>query len=179
MRLLALDNSTHTGAAFWVAPDKRPVCWTWHLRAADKFDIGTRTWQLMGLLDAFLDVQQAARTPVEAIAFEEPFLPFKMSSDTFQTQVSTLKLLISLGGTVETVAKKWGIRCVEVSTQQAKIALVGYGRKPKDAPPTFNWKKEMRNAATRQGYTVADDNQADAIAVGKVAFRHLCGIEVL
>lgn len=179
MRLLGLDNSTHTGAAFWVAPDKRPLCWTWHLKAAGAFDIGARTWQLMCLIEAFLDVQRAAGTPVQAIAFEEPFLPFKMSSDNFQTQVSTLKLLISLGGIVETVAKKWSLRCIEVPTQQAKIEMVGYGRKPKDAPPDFDWKKIMRNAATRQGYAVADDNQADAVAVGKVAYRHLWGVDVL
>jgi Holliday junction resolvasome RuvABC endonuclease subunit len=179
VRLLALDNSSHTGCAFWVAPDKRPLCWTWHLKAAGAFDIGTRTWELFGLLEAFLNLQQAAGTPVQAIAMEEPFLPFKMSSDTFQTQVSTLKLLISLAGIVETVAKKWGLRCVEVSTQQAKTELVGYGRKPKDAPKDFDWKLIMRNAATRQGYAVADDNQADAVAVGKVAYRHLWGAETL
>ncbi len=178
MRLLALDNSTHTGAAFWAAPEVRPVCWTWHLKRADKNDVGTRTWHLMQLLDGFLDVQKASKMPVDALAFEEPFLPFHMSSDTFQTQVSTLKLLISLGGIVETVAKKWGIRCVEVPSQDAKIALVGYGRKPKDAPENFDWKKVMRNAATRAGYRVADDNQADAVAVGKVAYQHLWGIEV-
>ncbi len=177
MRLLALDNSTHTGAAFWVAPDKRPTCWTWHLRAADKFDIGSRTWQLMSLLEDFLEIQRAAGTPIDALAFEEPFLPFKMSSDTFQTQVSTLKLLISLGGTVETVAKKWGLRCVEVATQQAKIAMVGFGRAPKDRKD-WNWKQQMRIAAVRQGYAIADDNQADAVAVGKVAYHHLLGVDV-
>lgn len=177
MRLLALDNSTHTGAAFWAAPDKRPLCWTWHLMRADADDIGARTWQLMELLEAFLDVQRAGGKPIDALAFEEPFLPFKMSSDTFTTQVSTLKLLISLGGIVETVAKKWGLRCIQVSTQQAKVALIGFGRAPKDQPK-WDWKMEMRNAATRQGYAVADSHQADAIGVGKVAYHHFLGVDV-
>lgn len=171
--LLGLDNSTHVGGAHWVSPTERPKCWTWHLKPAPSHDIGARAWEFMQLLDAFLLV-----SPVDAIAMETPFLPFQMSTDSFQTQVSTLKLLITLGGVVELVAKKHGIRCIEVSTQDAKTRLVGYGRKPKDAPETFNWKKIMRNAATRAGYAVADDNQADAVAVSLVAFEHLWGIEI-
>lgn len=177
--LLALDNSSKTGVAFWPSANQRPTCWTWKLRKADPHDYGSRTWELFQLLDAFLTVQKAAGTPVDAIAYEEPFLPFTMSTDDFSTQVTTLKLLISLGAVVEMVAKKHGIRCVQVASQDAKTAMVGFGRKPKDVPKEeWNWKKVMLLAATRQGYAVADDNQADAVAVGKVGYHHFWGIEV-
>lgn len=179
MRLLALDNSTKTGAAYWPAPDRRPTCWTWRLKKADPGDYGARCWELFGLLDDFLTIQAAANMPVEAIAYEEPFLPFSMSTDDFSTQVTTLKLLISLGAVVEMVATKHGIRCVQVASQDAKIAMVGFGRKPKDVPKgEWDWKKVMLLAATRAGYSCGDHNQADAVAVGKVAFEHLWGIEV-
>lgn len=177
--LLCLDNSTKTGAAFWAALERPPMCWTWKLKKADRADYGTRCWELFQLLDDFLVVQAAAKSPVDAIAYEEPFLPFSMSTDDFSTQVTTLKLLVSLGGTVETVAKKHGIRCVQVSSQDAKIAMVGFGRRPKDVPKNkWDWKKTMLIAATRAGYQVGDDNQADAVAVGKVAAQHFWGIDV-
>ncbi len=177
--LLGMDNSTKTGIAYWPVLDRRPRCWTWKLKAAAAGDYGARGWELFGLLDDFLTVEAAAGTPVDAIGYEEPFLPFSMSTDDFSTQVTTLKLLITLGGVVEIVAKKHRIRCVQVASQDAKIAMVGFGRRPKDVPKDkWDWKKFMLLAATRAGYSCADDNQADAIAVGKVAAEHFWGIEV-
>lgn len=177
--MICLDNSTKTGAAFWAALDRPPVCWTWKLKKTDRADYGTRGWELFGLLDGFLSVQAAAGTPVDAIGYEEPFLPFSMSTDDFSTQVTTLKLLITLGGVVEIVAKKHGIRCVQVSSQDAKTAMVGFGRRPKDIPAKdWDWKKFMLIAATRAGYRVSNDNEADAVAVGRVVADHCWGVEV-
>lgn len=174
-----MDNSTRTGVAFWTDLSRPPLCWTWKLKKADRGDYGARGWELFGLLDDFLNVQAAGGNPVDGIAYEEPFLPFSMSTDKFSTQVTTLKLLITLGAAVEMVAKKHGIPCVEVPTQDAKIAMVGFGRRPKDVPAEkWDWKKTMLIAATRQGYRVSNDHEADAVAVGKVAAQHFWGIDV-
>lgn len=173
-----MDTSTRAGCAWWISPHKKPLCWTWRLpKVPDQQDYGSRTWALMSLLEDFIAVQAAAGTPVNAIALESPLLPM-MGMGNLETTAQTLRLQISLASTVELTAKKHGIRCIEVATASAKLALVGYGRKPKDAPLDFNWKTEMKNAATRQGYAVGDDNQADAIGVGKVAFDHLWGLTV-
>lgn len=135
-------------------------------------DYGTRTWALMDLLEKFIEVCGAERP--EGIAYESPFIPMGMaggSSSGFNTTAQTIRLQIALASTVETVATKFGIPCLEVATQSAKTALIGFGRKPKD-DPKWDWKKQMLLAATRQGYACADDHQADAIAVGKVAYSH-------
>lgn len=179
MGLLSLDTSTRAGAAWWPSLSVKPKCWTWRLpKVADLNDFGTRSWALMQHLEDFIAVQAAARAPVEAMAFEAPWIPMGLSAGkNFQTTGQTIRLQICLANTVEMTAKKYGIRCVEVATQSAKVALIGFGRRPKD-DPKFDWGRAMVSAATRAGYAVADDNQADAIAVGKVAAQHFWGIDV-
>jgi hypothetical protein len=181
--LLGLDLSTRAGAAWWPSPAQKPKCWTWKLpKSHDPADYAARTWPLMELIEDFIGIQAAARAPVESIAFESPFIPMaplkpREGEDAFTTTMHTLRLQIALATTIETVAKKYKIRCVEVSTQTAKKRLVGFGRAPQ-GQPNFDWKKTMLMAATRAGYSIADDNQADAIAVSLVAFQHLWNIEI-
>src|SRR5262245_18087794 len=88
---------------------------------------------------------------------------------TFVTTAQTLRLQISLASTIETLAKARGVRCFEVATQSAKVALLGIGRAPKDAR-NWDWKREMVIAAVRRGWPVGDDHQADACAVALVAY---------
>ncbi len=175
--LLSIDISTHTGWAYWRDTSKPPVCGTERLpKVHDQEDYGTRTWALMQWLDQFIEDYG---TP-DAIALESPFIPMGMNngkSATFNTTAQTIRLQISLASTIELVAKSHMIRCLEVATQSAKVALIGFGHRPKDKPK-WDWKKEMLIAATRAGYRVANDHEADAIAVGNVAAEHLWGIEV-
>lgn len=177
--LLGLDLSTRTGWAWWKHHEFRPVCGTEKLpKAFDPADYAARTWPLMKWLEQFISDHKV----IEAIAYESPFIPMaplkpKDGESAFNTTMHTLRLQIALATTIETVAKKHRIRCVEVATQSAKVAMVGYGRKPKD-DPKFDWKKAMLLGATRLGYAVADDHQADAIAVSLVAYEYLWGIEV-
>lgn len=174
--LLSLDISTHTGFAYWRDVTKPPVCGTEKLpKVHDPDDYGGRTWPLMDWLEAFL-----TSTPVDAIAYESPFIPMGLNSgksSTFNTTAHTIRLQISLASTIETVAKRRLVRCVEVATQSAKVALIGFGQRPKDKPK-WDWKREMLIAATRAGYRVSNDHEADAIAVGKVAAEHFWGVEV-
>lgn len=177
MRTLGLDLSTRTGWAWFAAPDAKPVCGTERLpKVLDPEDYGTRTFALLEWLDRFI----GDRSP-EVIAFESPFIPMGPQKDrdihgdarpTFVTTAQTLRLQISLASTIETVAKCHGIRCLEVATASAKVALIGFGRAPKDVK-NWDWKREMMIAATRRGFPVADDHQADAVAVALVAMASL------
>lgn len=175
--LLAIDVSTHTGWAYWQDIAKPPVCGTEKLpKVHNPDDYGARTWPLMDWLETFLN-----SAGVDAIAYEAPFIPMGLNkggaTSNFNTTQHTIRLQISLASTIETVAKKRLVRCVEVATQSAKVALIGFGRKPKDQPK-FDWKREMLIAATRAGYRVSNDHEADAIAVGKVAAHHFWGRDV-
>lgn len=171
MRLLSLDLSTKTGWALWSAPFSRPVCGTHRLAPVlDPEDYGTRCWSLMGWLEAEIFAQQAIGSPIKVIALESPFIPMGPASGAFNTTAQTLRLQIGLATVIETVAKKHHIRCIEVTTQSAKMKMLGFARKPH---PKFDWKKEMLVEATRRGYSCADDHQADAIAVGLVAYDHI------
>lgn len=174
--LLALDLSTHTGWAYWRDCQKAPLCGTEKLpKTHNPEDYGARTWPLMDWLEAFLN-----SGPVDAIAYESPFIPLAGGAGktaTFNTTQHAIRLQISLASTIETVAKKRLVRCVEVATSSAKVAMIGFGHRPKDQPK-FDWKRAMLIAATRAGYRVSNDHEADAVAVGKVAAEHFWGVSV-
>lgn len=176
--LLALDLSTNTGWAWWKNCAQPPECGTEKLpKTHDPADYGRRTYHLDQWLQNFL-----MNHPIDAIAFEGPFIPRGMfqprdGESSFETTVHAVRLQMALATIIETVATGWKKRCIEVSTISAKVAMVGFGRKPKDEPK-FDWKKAMLLAATRQGYRVSNDHEADAVAVGKVAAAHLWEIDV-
>jgi Holliday junction resolvasome RuvABC endonuclease subunit len=113
----------------------------------------------------------------DIVAFEGPFIPMGPQKDkgahsfggkpAFVTTAQTLRLQIALATTIETVAKKHGLRCIEVATSSAKVALAGSARlgdKKKSA---------MVEAAWARGWQVADDHQADALAVCMVTYDSL------
>ncbi len=179
MRVVGLDLSTRTGWAWFEDADGKPVCGTERLpKVFDAEDYGTRTLALLRWLDQFVEDHQ----PVNVIAFESPFIPMGPQKDkdthgaeqkpTFVTTAQTLRLQISLASTIETVAKSHGIRCMEVATSSAKLMLTGHGRAPSGVK-NWDWGREMVNAATRRGFPVADDHQADACAVALVAMASL------
>lgn len=178
MRVLGLDLSTRTGWAWFEDADGKPVCGTERLpKVLDPDDYGTRTLALLRWLDQFVEDHR----PINVIVFESPFIPMGPTKDkdthgsdqkpTFNTTAQTIRLQISLASTIETVAKSHDIRCMEVATSSGKLMLTGCGRAPK--VKNWDWGREMVNAATRRGYPVADDHQADACAVALVAMANL------
>lgn len=170
MIVLGLDLSTKTGWAVF-HHDDYPVCGTEKLpKVYDPDDYGRRGWALMQFLERMI-----AKYGPELVAFESPFIPMRpvksddiLGKPSFVTTAQTLRLQITLAAVIETTCEKHGIKCVEVSSITAKKELTGDGRAEK---------RDMVLAATRRGWRVADDHQADACAVALVAL--LCeGIEV-
>jgi Holliday junction resolvasome RuvABC endonuclease subunit len=177
LRILGLDLSTNVGWCLWEG-DGPSICRTERLpKAFAPEDYAARTWPLMEWLEGQLMVLKP-----EVIAFEAPFIPMAPVNDknasldggkaSFVTTQHTLRLQISLANTIETTAKKHGIRCFEVATSTAKKALTGFGRAP-NGVKGWDWGDEMVIAATKRGWKVGDDHQADAAAVALVVFQDL------
>lgn len=170
MIVLGIDLSTRTGWALF-HHDDLPICGTERLpKTWDPEDYGSRGFALMQWLERMI-----AKHNPELIAFESPFLPLRPQKSegitgppTFTTTAQTLRLQITLAAVIETIAKKHGIKCVEVASTTAKKELTGNGRAEK---------RDMVLAATSRGWRVADDHQADACAVALVAMLSE-GIEV-
>lgn len=156
--ILALDCSSSCGWAYFARPDATPRCGTWRAPKAWAIeDYGQRfakfhDW-LVGMMTTF--------SP-DVLAFESPILP-RASMD-MQTTEHTLRTLIGLVSIAELVANLRGVRCLEVNVATAKKALTGSGRAEKS---------DMLVAATRRGWPVADDHQADAAAVALVAMASI------
>lgn len=159
MRLLALDTSTHVGWALFAHPHRVVTFDTWELPppvSANPFAMGSR-WHAF---ESWLDMMLIDHRPL-VVAFEAPIspnMPFAKSNTT------TMRLLHGLTVIVETVAARAGLRCIEVPNATAKSRLTGNQHAKKPA---------MIAAALELGHTVADDNQADAIGVGLVAYDHM------
>lgn len=166
MRVLALDIATKLGfAVFEGRDDPRPRFGTFLLpKVLDKDDIGTRTLALRRWLRDQIAVLQPG-----LVAFEAPWVPRVGSEGKMLIDPSIVRLLVSLAGEAETTAKECGVRVMEVASSSAKIALAGTARLGKDR------KKLMVIAATRRGWRVSDDHQADAGAVALVVYDCLEG----
>lgn len=168
--VLGLDLSTRTGFAVFYGNDL-PKCGTFKLpKVWDPDDYGTRGWALMQWLEGMISQYRP-----DLVALESPFIPLRPQKAegiagpaTFVTTAQTLRLQITLAAVIETTCKKHGIKCVEVSSVTAKKELTGNGRAEK---------RDMVIAATRRGWRVADDHQADACAVALVAMLSE-GIEI-
>jgi Holliday junction resolvasome RuvABC endonuclease subunit len=156
--VLALDCSTSVGFAYFSADGAAPKCGTWRAPAVwSAEDYGSRfakfhNW-LCDMLTTFAP---------DVLAFESPVLP--RGSANFQTTEQTLRTLIGLVSVAELVANIREIRCFEVNVATAKKQLSGSGRADKDA---------MIVAATKRGFGVTDDHQADACAVALVVYSDL------
>lgn len=156
--LLTLDCSTSVGWSYWTSADAKPRCGTWKApKAWSMEDYGKR----FGAFHHWLCDMVTTFEP-EVLAFEGPVLP--RGGGSFQTTEHTLRTLIGLVSVAELVANLRGLRCFEVNVSSAKLALTGDGRAQKN---------DMIIAATQLGYEVANDHEADAIAVALVVWHQL------
>lgn len=172
MPILALDLSTNVGWALFAQPDRNPLMiGTYKVaKGESQDDYGTRTLDLEQWLESMI-----TRYRPDVIAFESPFIPMAPQPQQtwpgpsvfddkkpFGTTQHTLRLQISLANTIETTAKRRGIRCLEVASVSAKKELTGSGRSPKD---------HMIVAAKDRGWDVRNNHEADAGGVGLVALN--------
>lgn len=164
MRVLALDIATKLGfAVFEGQDDPCPRFGTFVLpKVFDRDDIGTRTLALRRWLRDQIAVLKPA-----VVAFEAPWVPRAGAGGNMVIDPSIVRLLVSLAGEAETTAKECGVRVLEVASVSAKIALAGTARLGKDR------KRLMVIAATRRGWRVSDDHQADAGGVALVVYDSL------
>jgi Holliday junction resolvasome RuvABC endonuclease subunit len=157
MRLLALDISTQVGWALFKRPAAPPRLGTLRAPLAAVDNYGPRLDAFETWLHDFIPLARP-----EVLAFESPVF-VKWSSDLATTE-HTIRMLVSLAGIAELVAWRARLRCLEVHSRTAKRRLTSDNRAKKRA---------MQSAAVRLGFTVADDHQADAIAVALAAYDHL------
>ena len=157
--LLALDASLYVGYAYFSSPNAQPKCRTWVAPAGlwKSEDYGPYFLAFGDWLLEMLDVLQP-----EHLAFESPvvanFGPGR------GTDENNLRRLIGIVSIAELIAASNGLPCHEVHNQTAK-AFMGVSRR-KD-------KNDMIVAVTAKGFKVADQHQADACAVGLVAYDSL------
>lgn len=158
MKVLSLDCSTSVGWAFFPAHGAPPRCGTWKAPGSwSPEDYGPR---FLAFHDWLADMLTTFEPDV--LAFESPVLP--RGSMSLQTTEHTLRLLIGMAAIAELVAQLREVTCVEVNVATAKKALAGNGRADKG---------DMLAAANARGFAVRDHHQADACAVGIVAYADL------
>jgi Holliday junction resolvasome RuvABC endonuclease subunit len=161
MRCLALDISTSVGWIACDAPGRIAELATWRVPQCPQLG------QRLLAFDNWLG-QLCAEYRPDVLAFEEPIRGFNTGIDG-ATTLATLKILQGLAAVAELVAARARVpRCIEVATSTAKKKLAGHGRAKKGA---------MIRAAILMGVEVADDHQADALAVALCAYEH-CGFAV-
>lgn len=157
-RLLAIDCSSHVGFAFFASPTATPKLGTFKLpKSWAQENYGPR---FKAFHDWLCDVVTTFEP--EVLAFEGPFLP--RGSSSFSSTEHTLRTLIGLASIAELIANLRNLRCFEVNVSTAKKRLTGDGRAQKN---------DMIIAATALGYEVANDHEADAIAVALTVFDML------
>lgn len=156
-RLLATDLSSSVG---WALLERGvpPTFGTERLPPALGEDQGARFSRLHDWLG-----EMQGRHAFDALAYERPILPRKAGD--LATTMDTLTLLWGLCTVVRLYAHQQGMPCVACPVDQAKITLTGSKHAKKDdmvvaAMKTMNW-------------TVEDDHQADAGAVGLWAYERL------
>lgn len=159
MRVLGLDCASNLGWALFSASGAAPMCGTWRApKSWSPEDYGSRFRSYHDWLCDMLTVHEP-----DVVAFESPVTGAFGSA---VTNEHTLRFLIGLASITELIAALRQVRCLEINVSTAKKALTGNGRAEKS---------EMLVAATRRGFGCADHNQADACAVGLVAYGHLEG----
>lgn len=154
-RLLSLDLSNSVG---WALLERgvRPRFGT--LKLPPETDHGRRFIMLRDWLSEARSVMG-----FDAIAYEQPILPRK--SGDLATTMNTLEFLWGLAAMVKAFASERGMRCEAVGVQEAKIALTNRQHATKE---------EMVVAAMRvMNWAVSNDHEADAGAVGLVAYERL------
>ena len=105
----------------------------------------------------------------DVLAWEEPIRDIPGRPFGGKTNMGTRKFLQGLAAVADLAGVRGGVaRRIEVPTATAKKKLAGHGHADKDM---------MIAAAVRMGIIVADEHQADALAVALVAYEH-CGVFV-
>ena len=162
MRLIALDMSVNVGWVYFARPGELAGRGTEVLPHYS--DDGRRFDAFFIWLLAKLEVCEP-----NVLAWEEPIRGIPGRPFGGLTSMRTRKLLQGLAVVAELAGVRCGIkRRIEVPTATAKKKLAGHGHADKD---------QMQTAAVRMGITVADEHQADALAVALVAYEH-CGVFV-
>lgn len=157
MRVLALDISTSVGWALFAGEKRVPRLGTWRAPPAQVGDYAKRCVAFETWLNDFTCLDKP-----DVLAFESPIF-VKWSSD-LATNEHTIRTLIGLATVAEMVAWRLKVRALEVHSQTAKKRLTGNGRAKGD---------DMIVAAVKLGFVVANDHEADAIAVGLCAYDHV------
>ena len=156
-RLLALDLGTRTGWAL-LQRGTPPSFGTLDLPTANEGEHQVR----FAMLHAWL-VRLRERQGYEALAFEQRILPRRAGE--LATTMHTLTLLWGLAAVTQLFAGQQGLACEAVAVRDAKKALTDKALATKDemvvaALQVMNWK-------------VANDHEADAGAVGLVAYERI------
>lgn len=141
MIVLALDLATRTGWAKGAADGGRPRSGVIRLPSTGD-DVGA-------FLAAWEPHCDALLKGVDLAVFEAPLLPRT-------TSFKTVTKLHSLAGLTELQCRKAGVRVRSVQNNRVKKAWTGAGRAEKSA---------MVARAKQLGFSPADDNEADAIAI--------------
>lgn len=149
MRVLAFDASSTVGWAFFA--DARAVPVLGDFEVPNSTDYGVRCLDMLNRTRILVEHHKP-----DVVAFEAPiFLP--------RDRWHTRRLLTSLTVVIELVAAMRGLRCIEASPADVKRALAGARAS----------KADMVVAATRMGWKVANDHQADACGVALAVYSHL------
>jgi hypothetical protein len=183
--VLTFDTSTRVGWFVGTSPSEPPIRFaTFKLpKTYDPDDYGKRAYPLFRQVHHLIEAYQP-----DVIGFESPFIPMKPKKkryattggdklgDDFTTTQHVLRLQIALATAIEIAVEQNNdfsdrkrIRCVEVATSSAKLALAGSAR-------LEDKKLDMVRAAWARGWEVSDDHQADAGGVFLVVCDAL-GIE--
>lgn len=162
--VLSLDCSMYVGHAFFRAAGAKPVCDTWVATGG--------AWKSDDYGDYFLKFERwlvkmiAVRKP-DVLGFESPIVvPRGMSwGDKRGSDENNMRRLIGVVSVAELVARRAGLRCIEVHNSTAKHFMGVSSRRLEGESPS-QYKDRMIVAVTNLGYGVADHHQADAVAVG-------------
>lgn len=156
--VLGLDLASHTGFSVVSSLDGAPKFGWWDAPKEAKGVYQRRFSELMFWLEEMHEVHK-----FDAIGFEAPIL---LPHD----KINTPRLLMGFTCVVETFAglmterlgKKFPCREVSVQTVKRALTLNPYASK-----------SDMKHAAIRRGWAVADADQADAGAVGITVYANL------
>lgn len=151
--LLCLDLATRVGWAHGRVGE-RPV---W---GANDLGRGRSNGEVLSAYISWLCARLDALQP-EVVAFESPYMPAANSRFSAPANALTIRRLYSLAGFTEAICHRRRLRCYEAAPSEITRAFLG-GPAPKGRA---NKKAATIKMARLLGYPVADDDEADAVAL--------------
>lgn len=151
MRVLALDLSTTSGAAF-DGPSGRPLFSTLKGSMPDDDDFGPLFAKFRAWLCDLIAVQRP-----DAIVIEAPWIP--LGNTGRPTSVPIVYMLVSLAGIAEECTKTHEIDCFKEAVDTVRKHFLGTAR-PKGDP-----KKAVMTRCRLLGWPIKNDHEADAAAL--------------